>query len=385
MMRRGSELEDGGAMLARCVADIGLPAITTIALGERAHDPVARDLGDDRGRRDREAESVALYDRLHRAGEGRRHVAVDECHVRADSEPANGPRHRQKRRAQNVDAVDLAHARRADADMRDATTDAAPERSPAGIALLGGQNLRVIEFVAQGSGEAPRIEDYRGSHDRPCQRATPYLVDAANNSRRAPFEREIRHRPSIERLLPRVRGSEQAKRRSDLGAAARRRQVDRMFQPGRGFLARLALACRATILLLSLAAACLFAESPACAFDLFTTHEVTAQFATADGKPMADAAVRVFAPGDLKTAVETGRTDSQGKFVFGADKDGMWTAEARTSAEVARVMIRVGAGAPQEQQRSRLPPIAVIGAIILLAAMGWWYLLLRMRGRWRKP
>ncbi len=144
------------------------------------------------------------------------------------------------------------------------------------------------------------------------------------------------------------------------------------------------LAGRATILLLAASTACLFAESPACAFDLFTTHEVTAQFATADGKPMSDAAVRVFAPGDLKTPVETGRTDSQGKFVFDADSDGMWTAEAHTSAEVARVMIRVGAGAPQQQQ-SRLPPAIVIGGLILLVAMGWWYLLLRRRGRWRQP
>ena len=144
------------------------------------------------------------------------------------------------------------------------------------------------------------------------------------------------------------------------------------------------LACRATILVLAAAAACLLAESPACAFDLSTTHEVTAQFATADGKPMADAAVRVFAPGDLKTPVETGHTDSQGKFVFDADSDGMWTAEAHTSAEVARVMIRVGAGAPQQQQ-SRVPPAVMIGGLILLVAMGWWYLLLRRRGRWRQP
>ena len=144
------------------------------------------------------------------------------------------------------------------------------------------------------------------------------------------------------------------------------------------------LAGRATILLLAASAACLFAESPACAFDLFTTHEVTAQFATADGKPMSDAAVRVFAPGDLKTPVETGHTDSQGKFVFDADSDGMWTAEAHTSTEVARVMIRVGAGAPQ-QQRSRVPPAVVIGGLILLVAMGWWYLLLRRRGRWQQP
>lgn len=143
------------------------------------------------------------------------------------------------------------------------------------------------------------------------------------------------------------------------------------------------LACRAMILLLAASAACLLAESPACAFDLFATHEVTAQFATADGKPMSDAAVQVFAPGDPKTPVETGHTDSQGKFVFDADSDGMWTAEAHTSAEVARVMIRVGAGAPQQQ--SRVPPAVVIGGLILLVAMGWWYLLLRRRGRWRQP
>jgi hypothetical protein len=158
-----------------------------------------------------------------------------------------------------------------------------------------------------------------------------------------------------------------------------------MLQRYRKFIGGGELAYRAAILLFSLAAVCLSAESPARAFDLFTTHEVTAQFATSDGRPMADAAVRVFAPGDLKTPVETGHTDSQGKYVFDADKDGLWTAEARTASEVARVMIRVGAGAPQEQQRSRLPPVVVIAAILLLVALCWWYLLLRMRGRWRKP
>jgi hypothetical protein len=134
-------------------------------------------------------------------------------------------------------------------------------------------------------------------------------------------------------------------------------------------------------LLLAVSAACLLAESPACAFDLFTTHEVTAQFATADGKPMSDAAVRVFAPSDLKTPVVTGHTDSQGKFVFDAASDGMWTAEAHTSTEVARVMIRVGAGAPQ--QRTRVSPYIVIGGLIVLLALAWWYRGLRMRNQHR--
>ena len=137
-------------------------------------------------------------------------------------------------------------------------------------------------------------------------------------------------------------------------------------------------------LLLAMAAGCLLAESPAFGFNPFATHEVTAQFATSAGEPLANAAVRVFAPGDLKTPVETGHTDAQGKFVFDADSDGMWTAEASTGTEVARVMIRVGAGSPQQQQ-TRLPPMVVIGAIILLGVMGWWFLLLRSRGRRRQP
>ena len=36
---------------------------------------------------------------------------------------------------------------------------------------------------------------------------------------------------------------------------------------------------------------------PAVALDLFARHQVSVEFATADGKPLADAEVRVFAPG----------------------------------------------------------------------------------------
>lgn len=136
------------------------------------------------------------------------------------------------------------------------------------------------------------------------------------------------------------------------------------------------------MLLIVATAACFGPESPARAFDLFATHEVTAQFATAAGKPMANAEVRVFAPGDLQTPVETGRTDADGKFVFPADRDGMWTAEARTKTEVARVMIRVG-GATQ-QQPSIVSPFIVIGGLVVLLALALWYRFLRMRNQ-RRP
>ncbi|MGH7046031.1 MAG: hypothetical protein ACREE2_06530 [Stellaceae bacterium] len=127
---------------------------------------------------------------------------------------------------------------------------------------------------------------------------------------------------------------------------------------------------------------CCAGIAPAHALDVFAGHQVTTQFATAAGQPMANAEVRVFAPGNLKTPVETGRTDAQGKFVFGADRDGMWTAEARTPSEVARVMIRVGSDAPQQQ--SRVSPYILIAGLVLLVALAWWYRLVRRRAR-RQP
>lgn len=121
------------------------------------------------------------------------------------------------------------------------------------------------------------------------------------------------------------------------------------------------------------------APSPSVAFDLFATHEVTVQFATQDGKPMANAEVQVFAPGDARTPVITGRTDAEGKFVFEADQDGFWSAEAKGADQVARVMIRVGGESQQPQ--SRISPFLVIGALAVLLALAIWYRLLRARSR----
>lgn len=121
------------------------------------------------------------------------------------------------------------------------------------------------------------------------------------------------------------------------------------------------------------------AAAPAAALDLFATHEVTAQFATQDGKPMADAEVRVFAPGEPNQPVRTGRTDKDGKFAFPTDRDGFWTAEARSGGEVGRVMIRVGAAPSQEP--GRVSPLLVIGLLAVLLVVAFWYRLLRRRRR----
>jgi hypothetical protein len=126
----------------------------------------------------------------------------------------------------------------------------------------------------------------------------------------------------------------------------------------------------------------LLALSPTGAFSLFSTHEVTAQFATQDGKPLANADVRVFAPGDSKSPAVTGRTDSEGKFVFEADSDGFWSAEARGADQVARIMVRVGGEA---QPQTVFSPFLIIGILAVLAAIAIWYRLLRARTRRRRP
>jgi hypothetical protein len=135
---------------------------------------------------------------------------------------------------------------------------------------------------------------------------------------------------------------------------------------------------RAAAFSAAVALLCFAAGSPSGAFDLFTRHEVTVQFATPDGKPMANAEVRVFAPGDPNRTALTGRTDAAGKFVFDADRDGLWSAEAGSADYIARVMIRVGGEA---QSQSRLSPFVLVGFLAVLLAIAVWYRLLRARTR----
>ncbi len=125
--------------------------------------------------------------------------------------------------------------------------------------------------------------------------------------------------------------------------------------------------------------ALLACKPPAAAFDLFATHEVTVQFAMQDGKPMAGAEVSVFAPGDLTHPVKTGRTDKEGKFAFGTDRDGLWTAEARNGVEVARATVKVGSGSGGDE--GEMSPYVIIGLLGLLLVAAVCVRFLRARSR----
>jgi hypothetical protein len=116
---------------------------------------------------------------------------------------------------------------------------------------------------------------------------------------------------------------------------------------------------------------------PAAALDLFARHEVSVQFATSDGKPIADAEVRVFAPGAPGRPALVGHTDSAGKFEFSANTDGLWSAEAHAAGEIARLTIRVG----ETEQSEPLSPLWVIGGLLLLLILAFAYRVVRARGR----
>jgi hypothetical protein len=136
--------------------------------------------------------------------------------------------------------------------------------------------------------------------------------------------------------------------------------------------------CQAGLAAAFLAAGLLGAlgSMPAAAQSPFA-RQVTVQFATSDGKPIADAEVRVFAPGQPSRPALAGRTDSTGKFEFPADTDGLWRAEARSGGEIARVAVRVGGARESEP----LSPAWLIGGLLLLLILAFAFRMARARSR----
>jgi len=132
------------------------------------------------------------------------------------------------------------------------------------------------------------------------------------------------------------------------------------------------------VCLVLLASALVLALSPPAAAQSLFGRQVEVTLAGQDGKPMARAEVRVFAPDDLNRPVTTGKTDSDGKFYFSADRDGFWTAEARRGGEVARVSVKVSG---VEGGTERVPPWLLFGGLIVLLLLAVGFRMLRARSR----
>lgn len=121
------------------------------------------------------------------------------------------------------------------------------------------------------------------------------------------------------------------------------------------------------------------AAPPAAALSLFAEHVVEVQFSSPDGKPMADAEVHVFAPGNPPRMVGTGRTDKNGKYSFEADRDGLWSAEVHEGGQVARVTVRVGREG--ETGNDEVSPYLLIGGAVVLLILAVIFRILRARSR----
>lgn len=140
---------------------------------------------------------------------------------------------------------------------------------------------------------------------------------------------------------------------------------------------------RAFAALFAVVAAIVLASPPAiAAFDRFARHQVTVQFATQEGKPLADTPVQVFAPGGRPRPDLAGRTNGTGKFEFPADDDGFWIAQAQSGKQVVRVLVRVG-GPGQEEQKP-LSPYWVLAALFVLLVLAVAFRILRARARARR-
>ncbi|VTZ52137.1 hypothetical protein MPC4_70024 [Methylocella tundrae] len=171
MKRAGAMRLDRREMGGRRIAGVPAEAVDGVDGAEPAHQPVARDLGDDGGGGDGENGAVALDDRLGLAAKPRREVvAVDQHIARRACESRQSPAHGAERRLTDIDRVDLRGAGKADRDRERARHDRFIEAFP----LLRRQKLRIIEAARK----IVRIKDHRRRRDRAGQWPAPRLVNA---------------------------------------------------------------------------------------------------------------------------------------------------------------------------------------------------------------
>ena len=122
MMRGRAEQCEREPVMGGAIAAIVLPPEPGMMFSQADHQSIARDLGDNRCGGDRCGGRVAADNQAFGAGKARRAVAVDQREVGHAAKPprqcGDGPSHRQERRLQNVEAVDLFNRANTDTDRR---------------------------------------------------------------------------------------------------------------------------------------------------------------------------------------------------------------------------------------------------------------------------
>src|SRR5438477_78919 len=169
----GAEAVDRIDVLGCAISLVRLPEITGMARGEAIHEIVAQRLGDHRCRRNRVTARIAIDDRFMLAAELRTGQAGDEHPRRREAQPLEGSLHGENRRAPDVVAIDLAHARGSYGDGERAFANLVGEPG----ALQRRQHFRVVQ--AANRLRAHRKDDGRGNHWS-RQWAAADFVDSSN-------------------------------------------------------------------------------------------------------------------------------------------------------------------------------------------------------------
>lgn len=183
MGRAGAELREGLEVGGGAVALVGGKAVAGMAGVQFEHPAVARDLGEDAGGGDGQARRVALDDGVVGDGETADGEAVDEGQVDPAGDGRDGAGHRQVRRAEDVQAVDLL-----DRGLGDAVGDeGAPlrrgEACKEKLPPRGRELFRIVKALQGAIGfafEPGAVEEDRGGDHRARQGAAAGFVDAGD-------------------------------------------------------------------------------------------------------------------------------------------------------------------------------------------------------------
>ncbi len=168
VQRAGAMHVDGGTVFRRCIACVKTKPIGREGQMGARHHPVAGDLGDDRGGRDRDRAGVTLDDRLAGANQAGRNVAaISQHHLRPHRQSVHGPSHGIEARLADIRGVDRGRTGGGDSDGcrgHDLVEQAFP---------LGGRQLLA---VVQPFRNAVGIENDGCSNHRTRQGAAAGLV-----------------------------------------------------------------------------------------------------------------------------------------------------------------------------------------------------------------
>ena len=168
-------------VIAGGVSLVAIETIARIARVEFEHDPVASDLGDNRGGRDRRAACVAVDDRTLRHHEIGHPKRIDQHEIGKRHQAEDGPLHCPQGRLMNIDRVDLGRIRGGHC----------PARRPARDLLIQPRAFeRGHGFRVADSGNVSLwIEHDGGRDDGTREAAAANLVDAGDQVEPQPPDR----------------------------------------------------------------------------------------------------------------------------------------------------------------------------------------------------